>query len=169
MEICGGQTHTIIKSGIDRLLPRRVDAGPRPRLPGLRHAARADRPGGRDRAPPRGHLHLLRRHAARARLERRPAQREGARRRRAHRLLAARCGQARAGEPRPRGRLLRRRLRDDGARPTPWPSGRRSSWACATSRILVSHVLRAAGDGGDPRRRRTTACRASWPPGTSAR
>ncbi len=28
---------------------------------------------------------------------------------------------------------------------------------------------RAAGDGGDPRRRPTTGCRASWPPATSAR
>ena len=31
MEICGGQTHTLIKSGIDRMLPDAGHAGPRAR------------------------------------------------------------------------------------------------------------------------------------------
>ena len=42
MEVCGGQTHAIVKFGIDELLPKANHAHPRPRLPGLRHAARAD-------------------------------------------------------------------------------------------------------------------------------
>ena len=41
MEICGGQTHTIVKSGIDALLPDEIDAGARAGLPGVRDAARA--------------------------------------------------------------------------------------------------------------------------------
>jgi len=36
-EICGGQTHTIVKYGIESLLPPRADAGARSRLPRLRH------------------------------------------------------------------------------------------------------------------------------------
>ena len=70
MEICGGQTHTIIRSGIDEMLPDAVDPRPRSRLPGLRDAARADRPGAGDRTSPRGDPHVLRRHAARTRLRR---------------------------------------------------------------------------------------------------
>ena len=49
MEVCGGQTHSIVKHGIDRLLPDGDRAGPRPRLPGVRHAAREDRQGARHR------------------------------------------------------------------------------------------------------------------------
>ena len=40
MEVCGGQTHAIVRFGIDELLPEGRDAGPRPRLPGLRDAGR---------------------------------------------------------------------------------------------------------------------------------
>ena len=70
MEICGGQTHTLIKFGIDRMLPPASHAGARPRLSGLRDAAGADRQGHRHRPAPGGDLHLLRRHAAGARLAR---------------------------------------------------------------------------------------------------
>ena len=38
MEVCGGQTHSIIRHGIDQLLPDADRDDPRPRLPGLRHA-----------------------------------------------------------------------------------------------------------------------------------
>ena len=114
MEVCGGQTHSISSSASTSCCPS-DRADPRPGLPGLRDAARADRPRGRDRRAPRRDLLLLRRHAARARLGRRPARGEGARRRRAHRLLAARRGAARAAAPRAPGGLLRRRLRDHGA------------------------------------------------------
>ena len=40
MEVCGGQTHSIIKNGIDQMLPARHRNGPRARMPGLRHASR---------------------------------------------------------------------------------------------------------------------------------
>ena len=49
MEICGGQTHSIIRHGLDQLLPPRDRVDPRAGLPGLRHAARDDRQGDRDR------------------------------------------------------------------------------------------------------------------------
>ena len=68
MEICGGQTHTLIKSGIDRLLPPEITLVHGPGCPVCvtplelidRAIAIARRPG--------RHLHFLRRHAARARL-----------------------------------------------------------------------------------------------------
>ena len=43
MEVCGGQTHTIVKYGIDRTPADRAGAGARPGLPGMRDAAGADR------------------------------------------------------------------------------------------------------------------------------
>ena len=67
MEVCGGQTHSIVKYGIDYLLPQRHRAGARTGLPGLRHAAGNDRQGARYCAPARRDLLLVRRHAARAR------------------------------------------------------------------------------------------------------
>ncbi len=42
MEVCGGQTHAIVKFGIDELLPKQIDAHPRAGLPGLRDAAGGD-------------------------------------------------------------------------------------------------------------------------------
>ena len=115
MEVCGGHTHSIYKYGVDDLLPANVELVHGPGCPvcvipmgrvddGI---AIAHEPG-RD-------LHVLRRHAARARRRRHAAGRQGAGRRRADGLLAARRAAHRAREPRPRGRLLRHRLRDDGA------------------------------------------------------
>ena len=49
MEVCGGQTHSIIRHGIDQLLPDGDRDDPRPGLPGLRDAAGDHRPGARDR------------------------------------------------------------------------------------------------------------------------
>ena len=89
-------------------------AGARPRLPGLRAP---DGPGGRGHShsrTPRGHLHLLRGHDARPRLEREPAGGQGRRRRHPHGVLAAGRPADRAREPRPRSRLLRHRVRDHG-------------------------------------------------------
>ena len=43
MEICGGQTHAIVKHGIDYLLPPGSRVGTRSWLPGLRHPFRDDR------------------------------------------------------------------------------------------------------------------------------
>ena len=87
----------------------------RPRLPGVRDPDGPRRRRHRDRPRARRDLHLLRRHAARARRRRHAARRQGAGRRRADGLLAARRAADRPREPRPRGRLLRDRLRDDGA------------------------------------------------------
>ncbi len=71
MEVCGGQTHSIVKYGLDYLLPQGSRTGARPGMPGMRDAARNDRPRARHRAPPGRDLLLLRRYAARARLARR--------------------------------------------------------------------------------------------------
>ena len=68
MEICGGQTHSIMRHGLDELLPPKDRVDPRAGLPGVRHAARTDRQSDRDCLTPRCDLHLLRRYAARARL-----------------------------------------------------------------------------------------------------
>ena len=43
MEICGGQTHSIMKYGLDQLLPEEFGAGPWTGLPGLRHLPGDDR------------------------------------------------------------------------------------------------------------------------------
>ncbi len=45
MEVCGGQTHSIVKHGIDYLLPRGRGTGAWTRMPGLRYSARHDRQG----------------------------------------------------------------------------------------------------------------------------
>ena len=89
MEICGGQTHTIVKFGIDELLPEQITLVHGPGCPVcvtplelIDKAIAIAAPAGRD-------LHLLRRHAARAGLGHRPADGQGAGRRRAHRLFAA--------------------------------------------------------------------------------
>ena len=42
MEVCGGQTHSIVKYGIDQLLPPGIELVHGPGLPGLRHLARTD-------------------------------------------------------------------------------------------------------------------------------
>jgi hydrogenase maturation protein HypF len=140
MEICGGQTHTMLRSGIDRMLPRAHHPRPRPRLPGLRHAARADRPRARHRAAAGGDLLLLRRHAARAGIDDDLLKVKARGRRRADRLLAARRGEARAEAPRPRGRLLRGRLRDHRPANAMAVAGAKAE-GLANFSLLVSHVL----------------------------
>ena len=45
MEVCGSQTHSFLKYGIDQMLPPRGHAHPRAGLSGLRHAGRDHRPG----------------------------------------------------------------------------------------------------------------------------
>ncbi len=87
----------------------------RPWLPGVRDAARAHRQGAADRGAARGHLLLVRRHAARARQRRGPVFGQGQGRRRAHRLLAARCPEDRARPSPAPGRVFRGGLRDHGA------------------------------------------------------
>ena len=72
MEVCGGQTHSIVKNGIDHLLPEGRGAGAWARLPGLRNAAGNDRQSARDCAATERYFLLLRRHVARARIGWRP-------------------------------------------------------------------------------------------------
>ena len=115
MEVCGGHTHSIYKYGVDDLLPANVELVHGPGCPvcvipmgrvddGI---AVAHEPGviftcfgDMMRVPGLG---------------REPAGGQGRGRRRPDGLLAARRAADREVEPRPRGRLLRDRLRDDGA------------------------------------------------------
>ena len=115
MEVCGGHTHSIYKLRDRRPAAGERRARPRPGLPGLRDPDGPRRRRHRDRARAGRDLHLLRRHDARARLERDAARREGRGRRRADGLLAARRPADRQRRARPRGRLLRDRVRDHGA------------------------------------------------------
>ncbi len=89
MEICGGQTHAIVRHGLDQLLPPEIELVHGPGCPvcvtplelidkALVIAARPDRD-----------LLFLRRHAARARFRTRFIFGQGTRRRCARRLFAA--------------------------------------------------------------------------------
>jgi len=51
MEVCGGQTHTIVKYGIDEILPPQIELVARPRLSGLRDQLEMIRPRPCDRHP----------------------------------------------------------------------------------------------------------------------
>ncbi len=149
MEVCGGQTHTLVKQGIDEALAQGRPDDPRPRLPCLRHSARADRQGARHRGPAGRDLHELRRHAPSARLHDGSSVPQGPRRRRADRLLAARRRADRRGQPGPPGRLLRHRLRNHGAGQR---HGRLPGRAAGARELLGARLTcsRAAGHGGDP-------------------
>ena len=155
MEVCGGQTHSIVKYGIDRLLPAGDRAGARPRLPRVRDAAREiDRAHAIARRPDVIFC-LVRRHAARARA--REATCSGCEPR------APTCEivyspldavKHRAGAPRPRGGVLRASASRPPRRPT---------------RMAVTQARGA-------RRRRTSRCssRTCWcrrrsPPSCSRR
>ncbi len=115
MEVCGGHTHSIYRYGIDDLLPENVELVHGPGCPvcvipmgrvddGIAIARNEEVIftcfGDMMRVP--GSEHELRRG-------------EGRRRRHPHGLLAARRAADREGESRPDRRLLRDRLRDDGA------------------------------------------------------
>ena len=140
MEVCGGQTHSIIRHGIDQLLPDEIEMIHGPGCPVCvtpleiidKALAIAARPG-RD-------LLLLRRHAAGAGQQTGPVPGQERGRRRPGRVLAAGRAEARAGEPRPAGGLLRHRLRDhragqrDGG--LPGQAARHPNFS-----LLVSHVL----------------------------
>ena len=110
MEVCGGQTHAIVKFGIDELLPKHITLIHGPGCPvcvtplemidkALEIAARPER-----------HFHLVRRHAARAGQHDGFAFGEGQRRRRAHRLFAARCRETRGTKSGEGSGFLRRRF-----------------------------------------------------------
>ena len=192
MEVCGGQTHAIVKFGIDELLPEGVTLVHGPGCPvcvtplelidkaiEIAVAARRD-------------LLLLRRHAARARHAATicsRSRREGGDVR--DRLLAARRARDRAPAiPERAGRLLRRRLRDDGAGQRDGGLSGRATRRARTSRcssrtcwcrrrwrrsssspdnrvqgfLAAGHVCTIMGfDGVRAARRRSTACRSSSP------
>ena len=125
MEVCGGQTHTIVKYGIDHLLPDEVELVHGPGCPGLRHVAGDDRPGARHRPPPRRYFLFLRRHASRARLGVRPARPQVARGGCPRRLLADGLPQNREARI-PTSRSSSSPSDSRRPRPaTPWSSGRR--------------------------------------------
>ena len=141
MEVCGGQTHTIVKYGIDRLLPPEVELVHGPGCPVCvtslemidRAHAIASRPdvifcsfGDMLRVPG---------------LARRPAAAQVAGERRAGRLLAARRREPRGGQPRPRRWSSSPSASRRPPRPTPWPSGWRGKRRLTNFSVLVSHVL----------------------------
>ena len=110
MEVCGGQTHAIVKFGIDELLPKTITLIHGPGCPvcvtplemidkALEIAAR-----------PGHHFRLVRRHAARARQHDGFAFGQGQGRRRAHRLFAARCRETRGTKSGEGSCFLRRRF-----------------------------------------------------------
>ena len=115
MEICGGHTHTIYRHGIEHLLPTSVELVHGPGCPVcVIPMGRIDDAIAVARTP--GVIFTSFGDMMRVPgLERQPARRQGAGRRRPDRLLAPRRAAGRSREPGPPGRLLRRRLRDDGA------------------------------------------------------
>ena len=122
----------------------------RARVPGLRHPHGPDRRRHRRGRDTRGDLHVLRRHDAGARRQRQPARGQGAGRRRPLRLLAARRAADRRREPRPRGGVLRGRVRDDRAVDRGHPAQGARRRRPQLQRLLQPRHDRAA-DQGDPR------------------
>ena len=133
MEVCGGQTHTIVKYGIDELLPPGIELVHGPGCPVCVTPLEMIDKAHRDRLAAGSDLLLVRRHAPRARQRRRPAS--------PSRRRAATCGSSiRRSMPEDRrsriptaasssSRSASRRRR----RPTPWPSGRPSAGGSRTS------------------------------------
>ena len=170
MEVCGGQTHTLVRSGHrSPACPSGLRLVHGPGCPvcvtpleqidrALAHRA----PAGRD-------LLLVRRHAAGPRQRRRPA--------RACAPRAATCGSStRRSTPcawpasEPERQVVFFAVGFETTAPADGAGGpaRRGGWVCELLDAGLARP-RPAGDGGDPRRRRATACRASSPPATSAR
>ena len=153
MEFCGGHTHAISRYGLEDLLPPNVRMIHGPGCPVcVLPMARVDMAIACARDP-RSHALRLRRPDARSRIERlEPAQGQGGRRRHPHGLFDARRDPHRRGRARPRGRVLRHRLRDDDAADRAGDPRRREE---GPEEFLDSLQSRddAAGDAGDSRRR----------------
>ena len=66
MEVCGGQTHTLMRYGIDELLPKQSRVGARAGLSGVRDAPRDGGSRDPDRVAPEHYLHVIRRYATSA-------------------------------------------------------------------------------------------------------
>ena len=116
MEVCGGQTHSIVKYGLDYLLPREIELVHGPGCPvcvtPLEMIDRAHAIARRPDVIFCSFGDMLRVPGSRWRSV--PGQVAG--RRRADRLLAAGLPEDRARESRQEGRVLRHRLRDHRAR-----------------------------------------------------
>ena len=147
MEVCGGQTHSIIRHGIDQLLPDGIEMIHGPGCPVCVTPAGDHRQGARDRGAAGRDLLLVRRHAAGAGQQQGPVPDQERRRRRPRRLLAARRAQAGPREPGPPGGVLRDRLRDHraGQRDDRLPG------QAARHRELLAAGLARAGAAGDRR------------------
>ena len=164
MEVCGGQTHTIVKYGIDELLPPEVELVHGPGCPVCvtslemidRAHAIASRPdvifcsfGDMLRVPgSRGDLLQLKSQGSDVRVVYSPLDAVN---------LAAR-------RPGPTGRVLRHRLRDDGAAQR---DGGLDGAQAAADELQRAGVARAGAADRSPRscRRRATACRGFLGPG----
>ena len=168
MEICGGQTHTIVTQGIDEMLPDGVRMIHGPGCPVCVTPLEQMDKALAIAADPRGHLHQLRGHAPCARLHDRPPLAQGAGGGRAGRLLPARRRPPGRGAP----RTARSSSSPSGSRPRPrrtrWRSGRPPSSASPTS-ASSSAMCSCRRPWRRSSRRRRTRCRRSSRPATSAR
>ena len=147
MEVCGGQTHSIVRYGIDRMVPSAIELVHGPGCPvcvtSLEMIDRAHAIASRPEVIFTSFGDMLRVPGSRLR----PAHAQEPRRRRASGLLAAGRGQDRAREPGSQGGVLRHRIRNHGAGQRDGdPSGQ------------------AAGQSGTSRCwSRTYWCRRRWP------
>ncbi len=115
MEVCGGQTHTIVRQGLDELLEGAVEMIHGPGCPVCVTPLEQIDKALAARGPPRRDLHLVRRHAPGPGIGMRPAAGPGPGRQRPGGLFAARCPGAGHPVARLAGGLLRGRIRDHGA------------------------------------------------------
>ena len=162
MEVCGGQTHTIVKYGLDTILPPGVELVHGPGCPvcvtSLEMIDRAHAIAARPDVIFCSFGDMLRVPGSRGDL----LAAEVARERRPDRLFAARRRQSRGRQSRPAGRLLRDRLRDDRARQR---HGRRAGPPAAAGEFQRAGVARAgaAGDEGPARSARQPRARVPGP------
>ena len=151
MEICGGQTHAIIRFGLDEMLPPQLTLIHGPGCPVCVTPIEIIDKAVAIAVAPGGDLLLVRRHAPRARLAEGPVHGQVGRRRRADRLLADGRGGPGPEAPRPAGRLLRHRFRDhragqrDGGRPG-GPKLGLDNFSVLVSHVLVPPAIRAVLD-----------------------
>ena len=141
MEVCGGQTHGLLRYGIDRRLEGRRAADPRAGLPRVRDAAGGDRRG--DRSGPAGPTSLLTSFGDMLRV---PGSRESLLQARAsganvaHRLLAARRGRDRPGSIRDATSCSSRSASKRPRQPPRWRCGRAAELDLDNFSLLVAHV-----------------------------
>jgi hydrogenase expression/formation protein HypD len=110
MEVCGGQTHAIVKFGIDELLPKQITLIHGPGCPVCVTPLEIIDKALEIAATPERHLYFVWRHVARAGQYDGFAVVKAQGRRCADCLFAARCGEARGAKPHEGSRVLRRGL-----------------------------------------------------------